>query len=89
VGDIVEDDVTGFLATHDLPAYTAKLTRLCLNPNLRARMGDAARWASSAYAIERTTSLMLEHYENIKRDYKPRKDNLAVHLRKLLETFDQ
>jgi glycosyltransferase involved in cell wall biosynthesis len=89
VGDTVQDEITGLLATHDLPAFTAKLTRLCLDPNLRAQMGESAREASSAYAIERTTSLMLEHYEKLKREYKPRKGNWAVRLQRLMDNFDK
>lgn len=89
VSDTVRDGITGLLATHDLPAFTAKLARLCLDPNLRAQMGDSARKASSAYAIERTTSLMLDHYEKIKREYRPRKGNWAVRLQRLLEKFDE
>jgi len=89
VGDTVQDEITGLLATHDLPAFTAKLTRLCLDPNLRAQMGESAREASSAYAIERTTGLMLEHYEKLKREYKPRKGNWAVRLQRLMDNFDK
>jgi 1,2-diacylglycerol 3-alpha-glucosyltransferase len=89
VGDTVQDGISGLLSTHDLPAFTAKLTRLCLDLDLRAQISESAREASSAYAIERTTSLMLDHYEKLKHEYKPRKDNWAVHLRKLLEEFDQ
>jgi hypothetical protein len=57
--------------------------------NLRAQFGDAARKASSAYAIERTTSRMLEHYEKLKRGYKPRKVNWAIRLQRLWEKFDK
>jgi 1,2-diacylglycerol 3-alpha-glucosyltransferase len=89
VSDTVQDGITGFLATHDLPAFTAKLTRLCLDPNLRTQMGESARKASSAYAVERTTSLMLEHYEKLKREYKPRKGNWSAQLQKLLEKPSQ
>ena len=89
VGDTVQDGISGLLSTLDLPAFTAKLTRLCLDLDLRAQISKSAREASSAYAIEHTTSLMLAHYERLKREYKPRKDNLAVHLKKLLEEFDQ
>jgi len=89
VGDTVQDGVTGLLATHDLSAFTAKLTRLCLDRNLRSQMGDSARKVSSAYAIERTTGLMLEHYEKLKREYKPRKGNWAVRLQRLMDNFDQ
>ena len=89
VSDTVEDGVTGFLSTHDLPAFTAKLTRLCLDIGLRDQMSDSARKASSAYAIERTTSLMLEQYEKLKREYIPRKGNWAIQLQKLLKSFEQ
>jgi glycosyltransferase involved in cell wall biosynthesis len=65
VGDIVEDGITGFLSTKNLPAFTAKLTRLCLQNQLRQKMSRAARKASQRYDIQRTTGLMLEHYERI------------------------
>lgn len=65
VGDTVQDGVTGFLATHDMPAFTAKLTRLCLDPDLRRHMGRSAREVSSAYAIERTTRLIAQQYERL------------------------
>ena len=89
VGDTVQDGITGFLATHDQPAFTAKLTRLCLDLNLRTQMSDAARKASSAYAIERTTSIMLQHYEKLLQDARPRKGNWSVRLRGILERFAQ
>ncbi len=89
VGDTVLDGVTGLLAAHDLSAFTAKLTRLCLDSNLRAQMSKSAREASSAYAIEHTTSLMFNQYQQLKYDYKPRKGNWSVQLKRLLEKFDQ
>ncbi|MBK7320385.1 MAG: glycosyltransferase [Anaerolineales bacterium] len=89
VGDTVVDGVTGLLATHDLPAFTAKLTRLCLDPNLRAQLSDSARKASSAYAIERTTDIMLKHYERLVRESHPRKGHWSIRLRKLLERITQ
>jgi 1,2-diacylglycerol 3-alpha-glucosyltransferase len=87
VGDTVQDGVTGFLSTHELAAFTAKLTRLCLDPDLRAQMSDSAREASSAYAIERVSGILLKHYEKLVREAKPRKGNWSVRLRKLLESF--
>jgi glycosyltransferase involved in cell wall biosynthesis len=81
VGDTVEDGKTGFLATHDLPAFTAKLTRLCLDQDLRQQMSISAREASSAYAIERTTSLMLQQYEKMVAETKSRKSSWPVRLR--------
>jgi 1,2-diacylglycerol 3-alpha-glucosyltransferase len=89
VSDTVEDGITGFLATHDLPAFTAKLTRLCLDLSLRVQMSGSARQASSVYAIERTTNLMLKQYEKLKREYTPRKGNWAVRLQRLLKNFEQ
>jgi glycosyltransferase involved in cell wall biosynthesis len=87
VSDTVRDGETGFLATHDLAAYTAKLTRLCLDPKLIKQMGDSARKASTEYAIERTTKLMLKHYERLVYDSTPRKRGLNARLRSLMEKF--
>ncbi len=87
VGDTVEDGVTGFLASNDMPSFTAKLTRLCLDPDLRQSMSRAAREASEAYAIERTTRIMLERYERVVRDTNRHKDNLNSRLRAILEKF--
>jgi 1,2-diacylglycerol 3-alpha-glucosyltransferase len=89
VGDTVEDGITGFLASEDLPAFTAKLTRLCLDAGLRKQMGEAARQASNRYAIERTTRLMLEQYERLVYSSRPRRENWDVRLRGLLEKFLQ
>jgi hypothetical protein len=61
--------------------------RLCLDPQLRLQMGSSAREASSAYAIERTTTVMLQHYEQIVKNAMPRKDNFETRLRKILENF--
>jgi glycosyltransferase involved in cell wall biosynthesis len=88
VGDTVEDGVTGFLATHDQPAFTAKLMRLILDLNLRQQMSDSARRASSAYAIENTTKVMLEHYERLVADAKPRKSNWRTRVRGFVEQFN-
>jgi glycosyltransferase involved in cell wall biosynthesis len=87
VSDTVSDGETGFLSTHDLAAYTAKLTRLCLDPKLIRKMGDSARKASTEYAIERTSNLMLKHYERLVYNSKPRKRGLNVRLRSLLEKY--
>ena len=87
VGDTVQDGKTGFLSTHDPSAFTAKLMRLCLDSQLRQQMGRSAREASSAYAIERTTAVMLQHYEKVLKDATPRRDNFETRLRKILENF--
>jgi 1,2-diacylglycerol 3-alpha-glucosyltransferase len=89
VGDTIEDGKTGFLTTQDLASFTAKLTRLCLDASLRRQMGDAARQASTRYAIERTTKTMLEQYERLVYGSRPRRENWEVRLRGLLEKFLQ
>ncbi len=89
VGDTVQDGITGFLATHDQSAFTAKLTRLCLDLNLCAQMSDSARKAASVYAIERTTAIMLNHYEKLTNETLSGKRNWSVRLRKILEDFKQ
>jgi len=89
VGDTIEDGKTGFLTTQDLASFTAKLTRLCLDANLRKQMGDAARQASTRYAIERTTKTMLEQYERLFYGSRPLRENWEVRLRELLEKFLQ
>jgi hypothetical protein len=52
-------------------------------------MSIAARKASTAYAIERTTGIMLKHYEQLVADSAPRKSSWSVRLRKLLEKVTQ
>lgn len=66
VGDIVEDGVTGYLAAQpDLASFTAKMARLVNEGETRRRMGEAARRASSQYAIERTTGLIEACYARL------------------------
>jgi glycosyltransferase involved in cell wall biosynthesis len=89
LSDTVEDGVTGFLATEELAAFTAKLTRLCLDVSLRKQMGNAARQASTRYAIERTTRIMLDHYERLVYSSRPRRESWEVRLRGLLEKYLQ
>ncbi len=85
--DIVEDGKTGFLSTEDLAAFTAKLTYLCLYPNLRKSMGEAAREASEQYDIERTTKILLGHYIRLMQSTKPLKKSLDERLMSVLEEF--
>jgi 1,2-diacylglycerol 3-alpha-glucosyltransferase len=87
--DTVEDGKTGFLATDNIAAFTAKLTRLCLDTDLRAQMGRSAREASSIFAIERTTSVMLKHYEQLAQNERPKKPEREARLRRILKEFLQ
>jgi glycosyltransferase involved in cell wall biosynthesis len=85
--DIVEDGKTGFLSSEDLAAFTAKLTYLCLHPNLRMEMGRAARQASKQYDIERTISILLRHYTRLTQNTRPLKRSLDERLMGVLEEF--
>jgi glycosyltransferase involved in cell wall biosynthesis len=87
VGDTVEDGVTGFLCYEDLPAFTAKLTRLCLQNQFRHKMGRAARRASNKFAIELTTQIMLEHYERLARGPRQQKLDWEDRLLGIMERF--
>jgi 1,2-diacylglycerol 3-alpha-glucosyltransferase len=88
VGDTVDDGVTGLLATHDLPAFTAKLTRLSLDLNLRQQMSIESRKASSYYAIERVTGILLGHYQKLVDEALPRKTSWRTRLRGFVERFN-
>jgi len=88
VGDTVNDGETGLLSTHDIAAFTAKLTRLCLDAGLRLQLSRSARRASEAYAIEHTTNIMLHQYEKLVDASKPRKSNWRTRLRGLIERFN-
>jgi hypothetical protein len=50
-------------------------------------MSDSARRASSTYAVERTTDVLLSHYEKLILEARPRKGDWSARLRKLLEGF--
>lgn len=87
VGDSITDGETGLLATNDLSSFTAKLTYLCMDKSLRTKMGRAAREASAQYDIERTTKIMLGHYERLTQSTKPIKRSFDERLMAILEEF--
>jgi 1,2-diacylglycerol 3-alpha-glucosyltransferase len=85
--DLVEDGKTGFLSTEDLSAFTARLTYLCLHPDLRKEMGLAACKASEQYDIELTTKTLLGHYIRLAQNTRPLKRSLDERLMSVLEEF--
>jgi 1,2-diacylglycerol 3-alpha-glucosyltransferase len=87
VSDSIVDGETGLLATNDIASFTAKLTYLCTDKDLRTKMGAAARAASAQYNIERTTKIMLGHYERLMQSTKPIKRSLDERLIAILEEF--
>ena len=87
VGDSIVDGETGLLATEDIASFTAKLTYLCMDKELRTKMGLAAREASAQYDIQRTTKIMLEHYGRLTQSTKPLKRSFDERLMSILEEF--
>jgi glycosyltransferase involved in cell wall biosynthesis len=87
VSDTIEDGITGYLSRNDLAAFTAKMTRLCLDRSFRRKMGAAARKASEKYDIERTIKTMLAHYEALVFDGHQRRRGLQYRFSSLLERF--
>jgi 1,2-diacylglycerol 3-alpha-glucosyltransferase len=85
VGDTIEDGRTGFLTSQTQAAFAAKLTRLCLDRDLRRIMGSAAREASNKYAIENTLQVMQAHYERLVFAALPRRRSLGSRIRSLVE----
>ncbi len=85
VGDTVENEKTGFLSKENLPAFTAKLTRLCVDKELREKMGRNARETSALYSIQRTTEMMTTLYKNISKATRPHDDEPESALRKIVE----
>jgi glycosyltransferase involved in cell wall biosynthesis len=87
VGDTVVDNVSGLLARNDLPAFTAKLTRLCIDSSLRQKMSESARKEAQRYDIQRTSQVMLSHYQRLSTESGPRKSSFTVRLKTFLERF--
>ena len=87
VGDSVEEGVSGLLSTEDIASFTAKLTYLCLNKSLQKKMGAVALKASEEVSIERTTKIMLGHYNRLMQNTKPIRQKLDERLRTILEEF--
>ena len=87
VGDIVVDGKTGYLASDDLAAFTAKMTRLISEQEKRLEMGQAACGATDIYDIRRTTRLILKHYQHLVIQAQGRKRGLRYRLARLMDRW--
>ncbi len=85
VGDTVIHEETGFLSSNDLAAFTAYLTRICLDGKRRREMGLRARQEAEKFGIQRTSQIMLSHYEQLVTASRPRQADWRVRLRALFE----
>lgn len=85
VGDTVADNLSGLLAREDLAAFTAKMTRLCLDANLRKKMSTVARVESERYNIEHTIQTILGHYQRLANESGPKRRTLTQQIKSLFE----
>jgi 1,2-diacylglycerol 3-alpha-glucosyltransferase len=85
VGDTIENGVTGFLTRDDMASFTARMTHLCLEKDLRRKMGAAARAAARKYAIQHTTKIILDQYERLVLNYSRQRKGLRFRFRSLAE----
>jgi glycosyltransferase involved in cell wall biosynthesis len=65
VGDTITDGENGFLSSPSQAAFTAKLMRLVLDPELRQRMAAKALESAQQYDLNRTARLVLTEYERL------------------------
>jgi glycosyltransferase involved in cell wall biosynthesis len=89
IGDTIEDGATGFLASEDIAAFTAKMAYLVTDTGLRKKMGEQARQAACAYDINRTTQLMLDRYLRLVKSTNGRKHTLRARLTRFFDTWRQ
>jgi len=61
----VQDGKTGYIVPENREALAARMVDFVNDPTRRLMMGEQAREASCAYAIERTTEAMLVHYQRL------------------------
>jgi len=85
VGDTIQDGITGYLAPEeDMAAFTAKLSRIVTDSENREKMSRQAKQTASLYAIENTTEIILEHYQELWNEFTGRKRGI---LSRLMQPF--
>lgn len=84
ITDTVIDGVTGLLSANDLAEFTAKLVRVVTDKELRQAFGEASIEAAGRYAVARTTTNLLTHYQRLLDQSKSQKVGLWGTLRNLI-----
>ena len=87
VNDVVKDGVFGFLAQDDLASFTAKLSRLVCDRELRRKMGTSAIQASKSYDIRTTTQMMIQNYQSLVDTRLSSKTGLRYRVNRMLDFF--
>ena len=74
VSDTIKDGETGILAQEeDLALFTAKMVRLVTDREGLERMSAEARESAQAYAYDRTSRILLNHYQRLIEEVSGRK----------------
>jgi glycosyltransferase involved in cell wall biosynthesis len=68
VSDTIEDGVNGLLSPNDLASYSALLSRLIGDTDLRRRLQSQARPSAQPYSVERTASRVEDLYARLLAD---------------------
>jgi glycosyltransferase involved in cell wall biosynthesis len=89
VGDIVEDGVSGLLSEEDVAVFTAKMVRMVTDCEMRKAMAIQARLQSENYAVERTTNILLDHYQRLVDHAAGRKQGLRTRLAQLIDGWNK
>jgi glycosyltransferase involved in cell wall biosynthesis len=76
IEDTIVDGQTGYLASEDLPAFTAKMAKLVAEPARRVEMSLRARQAAEEFAIERTSERLQQYYDKLVLE-RPRRERRA------------
>jgi len=85
--DIIEDGVTGLTTPDDVAVFTAKLTLLSTDHELRKKMGKQALLLSKKYDIQTTTGSLLGHYERLVEAANLRKKGARYKFNRWLDNF--
>lgn len=89
VGDIVENGVSGLLSEEDVAVFTAKMVRMVTDCEMRKAMAVQARLLSESYAVERTTDILLDHYQRLVDHAAGRKHGLRTRLAQLIDGWNK
>jgi 1,2-diacylglycerol 3-alpha-glucosyltransferase len=65
VEDLIEHETNGLLADNDLAAFTAMLTRMAVDVDLRRRLGSGASATANRFGIDATVTQLLDRYQSL------------------------
>lgn len=90
VGDIVCNGRNGLLAEEeDIAVFTAKMVRLVTDHEYRARLGCQSRRDSAEFAIERTTNILAQHYQDLMTQAHGRRHGLRAKLAQMIDGWSR